>query len=98
MKVYKFWRATVTQAWWALTEEERAAHDAKVEAVLAQVGGTRIVLGTPAWANEEWMLCGVEEFPSVEAEIQHTMVLFELQHAKYMKGESWLAVEYPPAA
>jgi hypothetical protein len=94
--VYKFWRSTFTRAWYALSEEEQNEHSAQMQAALKQVGGKGILMCTPAWSAEQWMLCGVEQFPDVEAVYKHTQLIYELDHFRYVRGESWLASEWPP--
>jgi len=95
--VFKFWRMKLKGAYFQLSEEEQNAHMAKLQEALEKVGGKTIVMATPAWSNEEWMLCGVEEFPSVEAVQKHTHLLFDIEHHRYSEGESMLAIEWQPS-
>ena len=95
--VYKFWRNRFRNSWYELSEEEQNAHMARVEEALEKVGGKRIIICTPAWSNQEWLGCGVEEFPSVEAVQQHTQLLFDMGHFRYSEGESMLGVKWPPS-
>lgn len=94
--IYKFHRARLTEAWYQLSQAEQDAHTAKVTEARQQVGGKVILQCTPVWSNEKFMTCGVEEFPSVEAEQSYTMLLHQLQHFRYYKGESMLAIKWPP--
>ncbi len=96
MKVYKFWRFRRTEAWWRLSPDEQAAHLAKIQEARKKVGGKPIVTADPSWAEEQWAMCGVEEFPSLEAAIQYAQLQYDLSHARYFQGESWLATEYLP--
>ena len=96
MKVYKFFRFKFTEAWWQLSSDEQAAHMAKIEEARKKVGCKLIVSATPYWAEEQWMGCGVEELPSVEAAMQYAQLLYDLSSARYFQGESWLATERPP--
>jgi hypothetical protein len=93
--VYKFWRTQVTEAWFQLSEEEQNAHLAKIGEALEKVGGKSIVTCASAWSAEQWLACGVEEFPDIDAVQQHTRLLFELEHSRYMSGESWLGTKWP---
>jgi hypothetical protein len=95
--VYKFWRSRMKGAWYQLSEEEQNAPLAKAQEALEKVGAKTIVMATPVWANEEWTLCGVEEFPSVEAVQEHTQLLFDIDHHRYSEGESMLATKWPPS-
>lgn len=94
MKVYKFFRFTFTEAMWELSSEERKAYQARLDAALEQVGGKQILMATPYWSEEQWIGCGVEEFPSLEAAMQHAALLYDMSHPRYVQGESWLATEY----
>ena len=96
MKVYKFFRFSLTEAWWQLTPEEQAARLAQIEETRKKVGGKLIVSATPYWSEEQWMMCGVEELPSAEAVMQYAQLLYDQSHSRYFQGESWLATDYPP--
>jgi hypothetical protein len=93
--VYKFWRSRPTEAWYQLSEEEQNKLLAKGQEALQKVGGKTLIMCTPGWSNEAWLLCGVEEFPDRDALEQHTMLLFEIEHFRYFNGESIVGVEYP---
>jgi hypothetical protein len=95
--VYKFWRSRPKEAWYQLSEEEQNAHMAKSVQALETVGGKKIITCTPAWSTEDWLLCGVEEFPSVEAVQQHTQLLFDIDHFRHFEGESTLGSEWQPS-
>ena len=95
MKVYKFWRYRLTEAWWQLASEEQEARLARIEEARKKVGCKLIVSATPYWAEEQWIMCGVEEFPNVEAAMQYAQLLYEIAQARYFQGESWLATECP---
>ena len=93
--VYKFWRMHYTEAWYQLSEEEQSAHLAKVGEALGKVGGKRIITCASGWSSEEWLACGVEEFPDIEAEQQHALLLYEMEHSRYASGQSWLGTKWP---
>jgi hypothetical protein len=94
--VYKFWRSRPTEAWYQLSEEEQNAHMAQVQEARRTVGGKTIIMCTPAWSAQQWLLCGVEEFPDVDAAQRHTQLLNELGHFRYTTGESMLSTQWPP--
>ncbi len=96
MKIYKFFRFRLTEAWWQLSSEEQSTRLAMIEEARKKVGCKLIVSATPYWAEEQWMMCGVEELPSAEAVMQYAQLLYEVSHSRYFQGESWLATEYPP--
>jgi hypothetical protein len=93
--VYKLWMTKPTEAWYQLSEEEQEGVMATAQASLEEVGGKLLLRCTPGWASEEWMLFGVEEFPSIEAVQQHTMTLFEAGHFRYTEGKSMLGIKWP---
>lgn len=94
--VYKLWMSKSNEAWYQLSEEERDAMNAKAQACLEEVGGKSLIMCTPGWASEEWMLFGVEEFPSIEAVQQHTLDLFNMGHFRYLESKSMLGIKWPP--
>jgi hypothetical protein len=94
--VYKLWMTKPTEAWYQLSEEERERVDATALASLEKVGGKPLIRCTPAWASEEWMLFGVEEFPSIEAVQQHALDLFNAGHFRYLECKSMLGIKWPP--
>jgi hypothetical protein len=95
--IYKFYQAIMTEAWYQLSEEKQNAHMAKTQEALKKLGGKTILTCTPAWSNEQWMLCGAEEFPDIDAVQNYTAMLNQLGHFRYVKGTSMLGVKWPPA-
>ena len=96
-KVYKFWRAKPTEAWYQLSEEEQNKHTMQMQESLHKVGGKTLLQCAPVWASEEWLLCGVEEFPNIEAVQRHAEFSYQLNHFRYFNGESMLGTKWPPA-
>jgi hypothetical protein len=95
-KIYKFFQTRYTQSWYQLSEAEQNAHGAKVQEALKSVGGKTILMCTPVWSTEEWIGCGVEELPDIEAAQNYAMLLFQMGHYRYFEGTSMLAIKYPP--
>jgi len=94
--VYKFWRMRPKGAWYQLSEEEQNAHMTKLEEALEKVGGKETIACTTIWADEQWLLYGVEQFPSIEAVQEHTQLLFDMGHFRLTEGESTLGIEWQP--
>ena len=94
--IYKFYQSRMTEAWFQLSEEEQNAHMTKTQEELTKAGGKTILACTPVWSNESWHVCGVEEFPDVDAVQNYAQVLYQMKHFRYMKGTSMLAVKWPP--
>ena len=95
--IYKFFQSRFTESWYKLSEAEQNAHQVKVEEALKIVGGKTVLMCTPVWSTEKWILCGVEEFPDTEAVQNYAMLLFQMGHFRYLEGTSMLAVKYPPS-
>jgi hypothetical protein len=93
--IYKFWMSRPTEAWYQLSEEEQNKHTAKSQEVLHKVGGKTVIVCTSVWSNEQWLLCGVEEFPDTDAVQKHTELLFQLDHFRYFEGQSTLGTKWP---
>ena len=96
MPIYKFWKVRYTEAWYQLSPEEQAKLSAKVEEALNQAGGKRIAFAVSLWADEHWAAFGVEQFPSLEAVMQHTMLLYKFNWFRYIDAETTLGAEYNP--
>jgi len=96
-KIYKLWMMRFKEAWYQLSEEEQNSHMAKISESLDKVGGKTIILCTPVWASEQWLMFGVEEYPDVDALQKHAQFLFEQNHFRYLESESMLGIEWSPA-
>ncbi|MBN2391883.1 MAG: hypothetical protein JXR84_14240 [Anaerolineae bacterium] len=87
---------TLKEAWYQLSEEEQHKFVAQVQEAFHKVAGKTLIQCTPAWFTEEWALCGVEEFPSVEAVQQYTEMLYQLHQYRYFEVQALLATKWPP--
>jgi hypothetical protein len=93
--IYKLFLLKPLPSWYALSEEEQNAIDAKVAESRDKVGAKLIVACESAWSSEQWMGFGVEEFPDIEAVQKHTAYLNQLnwphQYAESMTllGTKW---------
>lgn len=94
--IYKFHQSKFTESWYQLTEAEQNAHIARQQEALKNVGGKTVLMCTPVWATEKWLMCGVEEFPNIEAVQNYAMLLYQMGHYRYFTSNSMLAVKYPP--
>ncbi|MBN1583296.1 MAG: hypothetical protein JXA89_21480 [Anaerolineae bacterium] len=94
--IYKFWMSRPTEAWYQLSEEEKNAHMAQSQEALHKVGGKTMIQCSPVWSNQEWLLCGVEEFPDMDAVQKHAELLFAIDHFRYLDGKSMLGTKWPP--
>jgi hypothetical protein len=92
--IYKLFLGKMTEAWHQLPEKEQHALLKKVEGALAQVGGKRVLMCNPSWCTEQWHFWGVEEFPNMEAVMQHTKLLADLNWERYSESTSVLGTSY----
>jgi len=95
--IYKLWMSKVTEAWYQLSDEEQNSHSAKITEAFERVGGKVVLICTPAWSSEQWLLFGIEEFPDIEAVQKHTQDLFELNHFRYFESTSMLGIKWKPS-
>ncbi len=93
--IYKVWMAKYTESWYTLSKEEQEKFEVKVADALKQVGGETVVFCLSLWGSENWMMWGVEKYPSIEAVQQHAMLLFNLNHFQYIESTSYLGAEPP---
>jgi hypothetical protein len=91
--VYKMWMFRYKEAWYKLSKAEQDKNEADLAAALKQVGGERLMVRVCLWSSEQWVAWGVEKFPSIEAEQQFTMLLFGMNHYRYMEAVSYLGTE-----
>jgi hypothetical protein len=84
----------VSDAWYQLSEEERASHNAKTEETLKKAGGKAIINCFSGWSDIQWGAFTVEEFPDAEAVQQYIQDLFRIDHFRYYPGESLLGIKF----
>jgi hypothetical protein len=83
-------QARWTEAWYQLSNEEQQQMLARVGGVLEQVGGKTTLMCNSAWANEEFLFFGVEEYPDIEAAQRHAALLADLNWYRYVESKSML--------
>ena len=91
--IYKLFQFRNTEAYYALSQDERNELLGKLDAAFQKVGGKRIVLCDSSWASEEWPVFGVEQFPNIEAVQQYAEALAELNLPRYLVSVSILGTE-----
>jgi hypothetical protein len=94
--IYKFFQFRFTESWYKLSKSDQDAHQAKVKEALKSVDGKTVLMCTPVWTTEKWLVCGVEEFPNAEAVQNYAMQLYQLGHFRYIEATSMLAMNLPP--
>jgi hypothetical protein len=95
--IYKFFQSRLTESWYQLSEAEQNALQAKGQEALKKVGGKAVLYCSPTWSSENWLLCGVEEFPDIDAAQNYALLLYQMGHYRYFEGTSMLAVKWPPS-
>ena len=83
--IYKLFLGKMTEAWYQLSEEKQHDLLAKVNGVVEQAGGKRLIMCDPFWSTEQWHYWGVDEFPDIEAVIKHTQLLSDLNWDRYVE-------------
>lgn len=96
MAVYKLWQARPNEAWHQLSPEEQQGLLGRVLEALNSAGGKQLVLCDASWADEEWPLFGVAEFPDIAAEQHHQVLLAEINWGRYLRSRSTLGTEWTP--
>jgi len=89
----KMYMMRYTEAWYQLSREEQEELMEKVRQALKKVGGKQVMSCLSLWSSEKWMAFGIEKFPSLEAQLLHTQMLFDLGWYRYVESESQLGIE-----
>jgi hypothetical protein len=92
--IFKLFIGKPTEAWYQLSEEERNSRLEKVNALLEQVGGKRVVLCDSSWTSEQWLIFGVEEFPDIEAVQSYSEALNKLSWFRYIESMTLLGTAW----
>jgi hypothetical protein len=93
--LYKMYVMRPNQAGFAATQEQSTAILAKMEQARNKVG-LKILLGCACdWSSEPWVMFGVEQFASLEAEQEYTHILAEIGWLHYIEVFTLLGLEMP---
>ena len=95
--IYKAFRVKFTEAWYQLSEEEKAARLPKM-AEARKKTGNKVLLGCKcAWSAEQWAGFGIDEFPDFESAVKFADLMEELETSRYFEIVSMLGtkVEMP---
>lgn len=82
-----------TEAWYQLSKEEQDALWAKVQEVDGRAGATFHIFCNSRWADEEVMLWGVIEYPSMEAYQQKAAELEAMDWWRYASTKTILGTK-----
>jgi hypothetical protein len=95
--IYKLWMSKPTEAWYQLSEEERASLQAKEQEAMEKVGGKMVIVCNSIWSSEPYVLFGVNEYPDIEAAQKHAELSWEHQHFRYFEAKTLLGTVWPPS-
>ena len=88
--VHKMFRASFSEAWYKLSEDEQNALIAKVNEAREKAGGTTLTFCDSCWASEEWQFFGVEVYPNIEAAQRHNELLKAFDWFRYLRSSTLL--------
>lgn len=88
--IYKLFIGKMSEAWHQLAPEEQELMMTRVDGILDQVGGKRILVCDSGWSSEEYPFFGVEEFTDIEAVQKYSELLDELNWGRYIESMSLL--------
>ncbi len=89
-EIYKVWWIRPTEAYYALSPEERLAVGERARAALQQAGGEYVLICNSSWCSETWPSWGVERFPSMEAVQHHARLLEDVDALRYFTSMTLL--------
>jgi hypothetical protein len=92
--IYKFFRVRWTDAWYQMSPAERSATFAKEAEIREHLGVKNLAFCDSSWNNELWSLCGVHEYPSMDAVVKHSQAMAELNLFRYMESETMLGTRW----
>jgi hypothetical protein len=93
--IFKMSLVRPTEAWYALSPEEKKALAAKSWANNAAVGAKMLVQCDATWSNGEWSMFQVEEFPDMEAVQKHRELQNSINYSRYANQKILLGTEMP---
>ena len=85
-----------TEAWYQLSKAEQDNLIAKVQEVDKRAGVTYHLACKSRWADEEWSMWGVGEYPSIEAYQTKVDELEALGWWRYWSGKTILGTQFTP--
>ncbi len=92
--IYKFFRVRWTDAWYQLSEAERNEKFAGEAELRKQLGVKNLAFCDSGWSNELWNLCGVHEYPSMDAVQKHYHGMVSLGLFRYMESDTMLGTRW----
>lgn len=94
--VYKLAFFNPTDAWYRLSDTEKADWDKKHQGLFKQFGVQNILGCNSAWCSEGWAGWSVESYPSMEAVQGLRWATYEAGWYHYATATSLLGVKWPP--
>ncbi len=94
--IYKMFYARWTEAWYALSPEQRDGIFQQMTATAEKFGVKSMIVCDSSWASETHLFWGVEEYPDMEAVLEYGKRLIELNWFRYVDSETLLGTKYQP--
>ena len=89
-QIYKLFMIKPTEAWYQLSDKQKAEHKTQLNDALKKVGGKEIIMCFSGWNSEQYLVWGVEQFPNIEAVQKHHKLLVDLNWFRYAESNSYL--------
>lgn len=93
--IYKVFLARPTEAWYALTQEQKDKLMAGHEEAAKEAGLKPVVSCDSSWCSDTWPFWGVEKYPNLKAEKKFTGLLLKLDWFRYFESITLLGVAAP---
>ena len=94
--IYVSFKMKAKEPWYQLSEDEKNAMMARMNASMEAVGAESIVMCDCSWSSEPWQYFGVVKFPSLEALQKHRQDANGFDWPRYVDGHSIVGTEWQP--
>lgn len=92
--IYKSFMGHMTEAWYALSEQEQQALLAKLTEASERVGKKSILMCDTTWSSDHFQFFGVEEFPGMDALQQYHDALMKMNWFRYIDGQTLIGTKW----
>ena len=92
--IYELYLMKPKEAWYQLSEVERASVGAKDAESFQKVGAEFVVRCQSPWASQQWLAFGVAKYPDIEALQQHGQSQWQNEKFRYFEVVTVLGTEW----
>ena len=92
--IYELFLMKPKDAWYQLSEEERASVAGKDRESFEKVGAEFVVRCECSWASQQWLYFGVARYPNVEALQEHGRNQWQNEKFRYFEVVTVLGTEW----